>query len=287
MSGVRGVAGLALAALGVLACSAAAPDDDVAPIDAARGTDEAPSCPHQGPPVIDPASRPACCPGAHCLPRSVIAPALAADLSECADDPTQLCVPDAFIASAGEFVPTTCDSLLGAEGRCLSECLPRIGGQGDALPRSTCGPNERCAPCYDPFTGVDTGACRVSCDPGPTRPPTMAATCCHEAGHCISPETAGADAASLGMDTCAAGLLCAPDVLATHDYVAMACQTGLLAGIFGEMYKPGACLPDCLPAVSNFLLGQDGCAAGYKCAPCLDPTTQMPSGACDFLPPPP
>jgi hypothetical protein len=278
---------LSAAACTVLACSEAGRDDDVLPVDARASGDETSSCPHGGPPVIDPASRPPCCPGAHCLPATVIDPALAADLAVCAADPTQLCVPDDFIASAGQLVPATCVSLLGAEGRCLSSCLPRIAAQGDALPRSTCAETERCAPCYDPTTGDDTGACRVSCDPGPTQPPTIAATCCHGDGHCIPPESAGADADQLGMDTCSAGLLCAPDVLATHDYVAMACETVLLAALFGDAYRPGACLPDCLPAVSNVLLGQDGCATGYKCAPCLDPIGQQPTGACDFLPPAP
>ncbi len=280
---------LAAAAGAVLACSAArAPGVDDSPAVDARSSGDggaASSCPHRGPPVIDPASRPACCPGAHCLPASVIDPGLTDDLAPCAADPTQLCVPDDLIASAGEFVPATCDSLLGAEGRCLSTCLPRIAAQTDALPRSTCGPNELCAPCYDPTTGEDTGACRVSCDPGPSRPPTMAVTCCHDDGHCVPPAAAGADADQLGMDTCPAGLLCAPDVLASRDYVAMACETVVLALIFGDAYRPGACMPDCLPAVSNFLLGQDGCATGYKCAPCLDPLSQQPSGACDYLPP--
>ena len=40
-------------------------------------------------------------------------------------------------------------------------------------------------------------------------------------------------------------------------------------------------MPDCLPDVDNFLIGQDGCADGMKCAPCLKPPFGTESGACD------
>ncbi len=253
----------------------------------APGDAAAPACPHVGPPVINPASLPACdCAGAHCLPAQFIEPALASSLAPCAAVAGSLCVPDELIETAGNFVPATCRSLLDAEGRCLSICLPEIAAEIDRLPQSTCADGQRCAPCFDPTDGTDTGACTIACDE-PVEPAVVFSACCHDDGQCVTPEAAGGDAADLGVDTCAEGLLCAPTVFVEGDYLAAACETSLVSLIFGAAYKPGACLPDCLPAVGNFLLGQDGCAAGYKCAPCLDPLTQQPTRACDYLAPAP
>jgi hypothetical protein len=78
-------------------------------------------------------------------------------------------------------------------------------------------------------------------------------------------------------------LICAPDVFLMPGYKPPACDTGLLGVLLGDKFKPGVCLPDCIPAVSNFLIGRGDCAdKGDKCAPCLNPLTGEPSGACDL-----
>ncbi len=244
-----------------------------------------PVCPHVGDPVLDPSSLPSCegfdtC---RCLPSSLIPPDNLDDLADC--DANNKCVPDLLIETGGNFIPETCESIAGAEGRCLATCLPAVADQADLLPQSTCAAGERCAPCYDPFDATETGACRQSCDPGPTEDPVTFTRCCGDRGSCIP---AGAippdDAENLDADTCGANLLCVPDGLADGTFMALSCSTSLISSIFGSAYEPGACLPDCLPATDNFSIRQDGCPDGFKCAPCLDPLNGGdPTGACDFL----
>ena len=97
---------------------------------------------------------------------------------------------------------------------------------------------------------------------------------------------AGDDADQLGQDTCAdPTMVCAPNVFLEPGFVPATCETGLIQALFGATYAEGRCLPDCLPAVDNFLVGQDGCAEGLKCAPCLTPPFGQPSGACDPIGP--
>ena len=98
----------------------------------------------------------------------------------------------------------------------------------------------------------------------------------------MPPDAAGEDADQLGQDECPEELLCAPNVFIEGTFVPESCETGFISLIFGEEFAPGACLPDCLPAVDNFLIGQDGCIDGSVCAPCLDPLSGEPSGACDL-----
>jgi hypothetical protein len=253
------------------------------------GPDE-PDCPHQGPPVLDPATLPSCptdvcAGGARCLPKSLVAPDFQSQLANCDDD--NMCVPDSFIASGGNFIAASCASVAGAEGRCLSRCLPQVAQQADKLPQDSCGQHEVCTPCYDPITQEDTGACSLSCDPGPAEPPTVLPKCCDGIGTCVPAASVPPDkVANLSEDVCppGEGLLCAPDVFVSDpNYVPPSCQTSLISLVLGAEYKPGACLPACLEAVSNFMIQQDGCDAGFKCAPCKDPLNNgAPSGACDL-----
>ncbi|MSP25335.1 MAG: hypothetical protein EXR75_09260 [Myxococcales bacterium] len=257
-----------------------------------------PKCPYEGTP-IDPASLgAAACPaslcggGAHCLPTALVAqqyddPAELEKLADC--DAKNKCVPDFFIANQGLFIPTTCDSVLGAEGRCLSECLPDVAKQMDVLPAEGCGAFERCVPCFDPLTQKETGACKLSCDPGPTEPPMALPKCCSGIGTCVPGNAVpGEQADKLGGDSCPQdqGLLCAPDVFINNqNYQPAACETKTLSLLFGSDYKPGVCLPGCLPDVAGALfIGQDGCPEHFKCAPCLKPGLFGPkeTGACDL-----
>jgi hypothetical protein len=248
----------------------------------------APECPYTGPPPIDPSTLPECptcsAGGAHCLPNSLLPPEFLSSLDSC--DADSACVPDAFIETNGLFIAPTCDSVGGAEGRCLSRCIPQVAGQADLLPQATCETHEVCVPCYDPLTADSTGACELSCDPGPTEPPASLPKCCGGQGTCVPADAAGEQADQLGEDDCpqdAGALLCAPDVFVNDpNWSPPPCETELIQSVFGSQYGPGACLPDCLPDVDNFLIGQDDCADGFKCAPCLKPPFGQSSGACDL-----
>ena len=252
-------------------------------------TDKPPAeCPYQGQAPIDPSTLPPCpncsAAGAHCLPSGLVPADFQGQLDPCDADST--CVPDYFIETMGLFIPPSCTSVAGAEGRCLNRCIPQVSGQADLLPVDICAWHEVCVPCYDPQTGLSTGACELSCDPGPAEPPTTLPTCCGGSGTCVPPQAAGSQAGQLGEDSCPQDngpLLCAPDVFVNDpNWKPPPCETGLLSMFFGDAYKPGACLPECIPAVDSFLIGQDGCADGFKCAPCLMPPFGEPTGACDL-----
>src|SRR6185295_4602839 len=118
-----------------------------------------------------------CCGGiGSCVPRTLVPPdqidQLGRDSCTTSDS---LCAPDEL--SSGTSRPTTCSSIAGAEGRCLPACLPDIAAQADRLPRDVCPTNHLCAPCYDPITGADSGACRLAGDM-PVDPPYVFPDCC-------------------------------------------------------------------------------------------------------------
>jgi hypothetical protein len=240
------------------------------------------TCPHEGPPVIDPSGLPSCAADAHCLSNALVPAEMAAQLAACPDGQS-MCVPDVFISAGGNFIPPTCESVAGAEGRCLSTALPAVQEQAALLPQSTCGATELCVPCFSPLDSTETGACRLSCDPGPSEGPSQLPACCDGRGTCVPEAAAGDQADQLGEDVCPPdqGLLCAPNVFLDDAYTPPTCETGLIQALFGEEFAEGRCLPECLPAVDNFLIGQDDCEDGSKCAPCLNPLTGEPSGACD------
>lgn len=246
------------------------------------------ACPHEGPPVIDPANFPSCdqCGNASCVTKNLVPAEFHSRLNEC--DAESFCVPNELVETAGNFIPDTCESLAGFEGRCLSDCLPEVQDQADRLPQSSCTADQKCVPCFDPLTGMETGACGLSCDVGAAPGgPRQLPSCCEgpdgaPRGTCIPGELAGDNADSLGEDSCPedSGLLCAPNDLINDTFVATSCTTsGLIGG--GE---PGACLPDCLGAVDSILVGQGDCSDGFKCAPCEGPFGGD-TGACDFLAP--
>jgi len=244
-----------------------------------------PECPHTGPDALDPSTLPVCpmcAGGARCVPSGLIPAEFQSQLGDC--DAEHKCVPDDFIKTNGEFIPPTCTSVAGAEGRCLSECLPQIAAQASLLPADTCAEFQRCAPCYDPITGMETGACSLSCDPGPTSPPVTLPTCCNGIGTCVPKGAVPPDqAAQLPPDSCpqdANMFVCAPTVFITDPtFKPTPCSTELPIG--GG--QPGVCLPACLiTGFQGSLLGQSTCDTDWKCAPCDDPLTGQPTGACDL-----
>jgi hypothetical protein len=244
-------------------------------------------CPHEGPPLLDPATFPACgvdpesCSDASCVPTDLVPDSFRNQLAAC--DPTSLCVPNEFVRSAGNTIPESCASVAGFEGRCLSRCLPDVAAQADLLPQATCPSTHLCAPCYDPLSGAPTGACELSCDPGPQAATEKLESCCQiqgqDIGACIPPELAGDQADNLRQDTCSSDeFLCVPVAIAQETFVAQPCTA---SGLLGFGSGPGACLPGCLAGLG--LTSRDDCPADYKCAPCKGPFGGD-TGACDFLP---
>jgi hypothetical protein len=248
------------------------------------GGDGGPMCiPHTGNPVIDPASLEACgeCGGeARCVPSALLTDEQAAMLGDC--DNGDKCVPDLLIASGGMFLLETCVSLEGAEGRCLSSCVPEVARQTDRLPKDNCGEHELCAPCFDPITGEATGACSQSCDPGPAEEPFVFAGCCDDGegaalGACVPLAIVPEDQRSLlGADTCSGTDLCAPKPIAAGTYEPTACE--------GPGGAEARCLPSCLPdiAAQADRLVRGTCAQGELCAPCYDPLSGDSTGACEL-----
>jgi len=262
------------------------------------------TCPWTGPPVVDPNSFPACgCAGTHCLPASLVPMAQQSLLAACGSGATAgFCAPDDFIATAGKLKPAPCTSVAGAEGRCLSTCLPPIAAQASELPQDVCPTGQKCAPCYNP-TAMDptkpTGACTIGCDM-PTKSPVIL-TCpwtgpnvvdpkafpdCSPAcggAHCL-PASLVPTAQQALLAPCGSGStagFCAPDpIIATdNNYVPPSCVS--IAG------AEGRCLSTCLPSIAAqaTLLPQSTCAAGTKCAPCYNPTAAdptAPTGACSL-----
>jgi|GEM_PF-710542 len=256
------------------------------------------TCPYTGPPLIDPSTLPACspaCNGAHCLPSSLVP---AADQSQLATCPGGYCAPDTLIQSAGEGLPKTCTSVAGAEGRCLSTCLPAIASEAAVLPQDVCAADERCAPCYDPLAAdptKPTGACSLACDK-PAKPPTVL-TCPYTGAPIIDPSVFPACSPACGgahcvpsslvpaadqsqLATCPGGF-CAPDSITQTGGLGVPPTCTSIAG------AEGRCLSTCLPEVSSqaSLLPQSTCASDERCVPCYNPVASdptAPTGACSL-----
>jgi hypothetical protein len=239
------------------------------------------TCPHMGPPVLDPSTLPSCDPagGAHCLDKSLVPAAMASQLATC---PTGLCVPDDFIKAGGNFIPATCRSLNDAEGRCLHEAIPQVAMQLSQLPQSTCASYERCVPCYNPLDSTATGACKLSCDPGPKEAPKPFAQCCSKngatQGRCIpTAQIPMSEQNNLSAHECTGATLCVPSEMIPASFMPTACTgNGFLTGQY-----TGVCLSKCLHYGFIQQLGIDHgtCDDLHDCAPCKNPLTGQPTGA--------
>jgi hypothetical protein len=243
------------------------------------------ACPYKGPPLIDPSTLPACgsAAGAHCLQASLVPTAMKSLLATCSGG---FCVPDVFIESANNYIPPTCSSLDGAEGRCLNQNIPQIAAEGSQLTQSTCQSYERCAPCFNPIDGKKTAACNLSCDPGPTKPTVLFPKCCNEngtdEGRCVpSTVISSTEQKSLSQGVCTtSGDLCVPSEMlsstGTSSFKPPTCTAnGFLIGQYS-----GVCLSKCLSfGIQGFTLAQGSCDAKHTCAPCTTPFTGQPTGA--------
>jgi hypothetical protein len=219
------------------------------------------------------------CPGqdSRCIETSLLKQLVAQSaidlLADC--NATQKCVPQTVAEGAGRAIAKSCTSLLGAEGRCTSQCVPLVAERATQLPKDVCEGNDLCAPCYDPRTGADTLACKQGCDPGPTQPPKTFAKCCSSRGLCVPPSLAGAQAPNLAKDSCSADLLCAPSELTDPTFVPKSC--------YSIDNAEGRCVSTCIGgavAKQRDRLPTAGCADAEVCAPCYDPITGADTGAC-------
>lgn len=259
---------------GACAIGAPAPADcssTAAPGATAPSGGPAPKCPHDGPPVLDPSTLPVCggpSGGAHCLPTSLVTPpSMTAHLTPCLGN-AGYCVPDKLIVTGGRFIPKTCASTAGTEGRCQSVVLPEVNAQMASLPVAGCDPNERCVPCTNPLDGTDTGACRTSCDPGPQSTPVVFASCCSARGKCLPQNLVPQDTKQyLQSLSCGAGSLCAPSENIAPGFSPPQCTA---PGFLGIEYS-GVCLSKCL-ALDTSSLSQGTCDGDHICVSCNYPS---------------
>jgi hypothetical protein len=248
------------------------------------------NCPDTSPTPLPLDSFPSCsnatCAAAHCIPSSLIPTSVDQRLlgNKGCTTAGSLCVPDELATRIGKFKFTTCRSIGGAEGRCVSTCIPQVNGLMDVLPRDTCGQNERCAPCFNPNDGTNTGACNQGCDTGPSAQtqanPYVFQKCQGTQGVC-APLAAVPKVlqTQLIQDLCPVNHLCAP-IKKTQNlkYNFPACQpqnpaVALLAGV-GPNGQTGGCVPQFLAdnnPLEGAFMGQDSCQVGEKCAPCNNP----------------
>jgi hypothetical protein len=239
--------------------------------DAKDDGEPAPDC-EPGPPPIDPADL-APCPsyiceigGAHCVPKGLV-PADQTDLlAECNKD--MFCVPDPLIETMGKLEPKVCTAVMGLEGRCLSPCIPQVADSAGYLEQDICESTELCVPCFDPLTTESTGACDLTCDPGPSEvAPEPLPTCCPGGdGTCVPGELVPAgQAGSLAQDVCPdSGQLCVPNEMLDPNYAYQPCAPDELFQFLG--IDEGNCIPKCVDAVKG--IGSGSCPSGYACAPC-------------------
>jgi hypothetical protein len=185
------------------------------------------------------------------------------------------CVPEVLANRGGRVLLTKCSSINAAEGRCLSTCVPQVALQASQLPKDVCQGTDLCAPCFDPRTSAETGACDQGCDTGPTEPPKLFAKCCSDRGLCVPPELAADQAKNLNIENCSEGTLCAPSELTDPTFRAKACDS-----IEGA---EGRCISTCVGgavAKQKDRLPTAGCGMNEVCAPCFDPITGEDTGAC-------
>jgi hypothetical protein len=238
------------------------------------------TCPYSGKPIDVSGMKP-CMDGGRCVPGAAIPVNERGRLAEC---PGGYCVAEKIIVNKGNYVPKACKSLVEGEGRCTSLVFPDLAKQKDSLPRDVCDANERCAPCFDPVTGKETGACRsVSCD-APTTTAKVFPSCCSKngvsRGRCVDKVTMPPEAAKgLAQRECADTAMCVPDEFLANTPAA-SCRASALTGILFGAYD-GVCLSDCIP---RDFLGQIGtargsCQDGFFCAPCKNPLDGKPTGA--------
>jgi hypothetical protein len=130
-----------------------------------------------------------------------------------------------------------------------------------------------------------TGVCDLNGD-APVEPAFEFPTCCEDdgvsRGTCVPEDSVPADRRdSLDEEECPEdeGFLCVPNThLADPDYHGAPCTTE--PSFIGEP-GPGACVLKCVTGFRGLFLSRSTCADYELCAPCMDPFTGAPTGACE------
>ena len=133
------------------------------------------ACP-QNDPILDPGAfqQLDCTAEMYCVDATLVGP-LADKLAKCSKG---VCAPSKSVLRGGMYIPTSCKSTGGFEGRCSNVGVPNVAQQKAILPKDVCDDDELCAPCFDPRDGSSTGACnQAPCD-APKKPATTFAACC-------------------------------------------------------------------------------------------------------------
>lgn len=251
----------------------------------------------QGCPTFDPAELASCCEigPAHCAPKSAYTSRAVDFAAACGEQ--GVCVPDELLLQGEGYVASSCTSIGGRPGGCLSRCVPDVEKYQAVLPQDVCRADQRCAPCIDPTNGKPTGACQTltclgdvdegeaeaegedpmySCENPPPEPvidPSTLPACC-EGAHCLSESLVPPDGASM-LAPCEGGY-CVPDLLLESGgyFTLPSCRS--IAGLDGR------CLSTCLPAIAEQAsnLPQSSCASNERCAPCCDPFAGTETGLC-------
>jgi hypothetical protein len=243
--------------------------------DSSRGDGGAPApaagkCP-QVDPIIDVSSFSVedCGADMLCVDANIVPPAEAAQLTQLKSCAKGKCVPKKSVERAGNYVPKSCRSTGDSEGRCLNVGIPKIAEQSSLLPTADCDADERCAPCFDPRSGEDTGACHsASCDK-PKEPKKVFASCCGSAGRCVPTDVVSGNASSLlTNDSCSGDTpLCAPaELVGVAQPQRCSAALGLISGI---------CVSGCTLVIGDLVQGD--CPDGDMCAPCK----ALPPGSCN------
>ena len=218
-----------------------------------------------------------CCGGlGSCLPSALVPAAQSNQLA--VDSCTQantLCAPAVLTDETAR--PAQCNTVGGGEGRCMPTCLPAIAARAHSLPQDVCRTGEVCAPCFDPFSGTDTEACRVHGD-APTQPPSTFAHCCGDQGTCVPTSLVSeGDSTRLPIDSCQQGdALCVPNTFLDAAFVPASCRS------IGD--GEGRCIAACmLPADQlSAPIPRSTCGTGELCAPCFNPIDGTATGVCNI-----
>ncbi len=237
------------------------------------------ACEPYDPPEQDMTPPASCCGGVGtCVPSEYVPTTLASQLDgeECGE--ALVCAPNTalFIPDA---LPGSCRAPGDLEGRCLSICLPAVAAQADRLDQRGCDRDERCVPCYDPLTGADTNACRVSGDE-PREKARTYQRCCGaqdaELGTCVPLQLlTSAQIDSLPVESCRQpGTRCVPSGLLDGSDGPEGCT---VRGLLGERSQ-GACMAECfLPLAARLLSAANGCEGGERCIACANLDASIPA----------
>jgi hypothetical protein len=219
--------------------------------------------------IVDPATFPACEVGGRCVDKAIVAaqsPASVDRLPPCTETANGVCVPEDAVRYGGNYKPTSCETV-GLEGRCLPEFVipEEQKDKLDSLPNDPiCEDSELCAPCYDPLTGEDTGACSSTACDAPAGGQSTFASCVQNRGKCI-PDTViaaqGKDTDNLAQRDCPAESYCVPNRLVAQPPVYQLCNG-----------NKGTCLDvTVLDVPLSGTFSQSTCPAVERCVPCQGP----------------